>query len=194
MKTKDLLQKLKGIRKSYFSFTDLSKMYEGSGEELRVTLHRLAKQEKLTRLMKGYYALNPDIDWEQFACEIVRPSYISLEYALWHHGILDQVPTSITLITTKSTREHVLTNHVLEYSHIDPNLYFGAKIEGSHLIAEKEKAILDEIYMISLRKRHLNFKSLDLAGVNNKLLKTLMKRFPIYTQKLALEVISNTKL
>lgn len=191
VKTKDLVQTLKGMRKGYYSFADLSKMYDGSPEELRVALHRLVKQERLVRVMKGYYSLSPDIDWEQFACEIVRPSYISLEYALWHHGMLDQVPTRITLVTTKSTREHILTNQVIEYSHIAPNFYFGYKIVGNHLIAEREKAILDEIYLVSLRKRHLSFSGLDLTRLNKRLLKTMMKKFPVQTQRMTAELILN---
>ena len=191
MKTKDLIQSIKGIRKSYLSLADLSKMYDGSVGGLRVALHRLVKQERLLRVMKGYYALNADLDWEQFACEIIRPSYISLEYALWHYGMLDQVPARITMITTKSTREHTLDYQVIEYSHITSHLYFGFKIAGNHLIAEREKALLDEIYLVSLKKRHLNLSGLDLTGLNLRLLKSMMRNFPVNTQMMALEIIQN---
>jgi hypothetical protein len=88
------------------------------------------------------------------------------------------------LITTKKTREFRLPNQVLEYSHINSKLYFGYKIQGNFLLAEKEKALLDELYLISLKKRHLSLESLDLTNVDKKLFRQWLKKFPSYTQKL----------
>jgi predicted transcriptional regulator of viral defense system len=188
MKTKTtlFLEKLKTIPKSYFSFRDLTKFYPGKKKNLRIVVHRLVKQKKLIRLLKGYYTFDlTQIDWEQFACELVQPSYISLEYALHQYGIIDQVPARITLITTKKTREFRLPNQVLEYSHINSKLYFGYKIQGNFLLAEKEKALLDELYLISLKKRHLSLENLDLVKINKKLFHQWLKKFPFYMQKLA---------
>jgi predicted transcriptional regulator of viral defense system len=188
MKTKTtlFLEKLKTIPKSYFSFRDLTKFYPGKKKNLRIVVHRLVKQKKLIRLLKGYYTFDlTQIDWEQFACELVQPSYISLEYALYRYGIIDQVPARITLITTKKTREFRLPNQVLEYSHINSKLYFGYKIQGNFLLAEKEKALLDELYLISLKKRHLSLENLDLVKINKKLFHQWLKKFPFYMQKLA---------
>lgn len=186
MKTDVLIEKLKAIPKSYFSFDDLKKFYPGKKGDLKVVVYRLIKQERLIRLMKGYYALNLSaVDWEQFACEMVQPSYVSLEYALNQYGLIDQIPTRITLVTTKKSREIILPNQVLEYSHLNPKLYFGYKIKGNFLIAEKEKVLLDELYLISLKKRHLSLESLDLTAINKKLFNQWLKKFPSYTQKLA---------
>ena len=180
-----LLEKLKMIPKTYLSFADIAKLYSGKKDNLKVVLHRLVRQDKLNRLMKGYYAISgTNVDWEQFACEILRPSYISLEYALYSYGIIEQVPATITLITTKKTRELQLPFQVLEYSHINPNLYFGYRIQDNFLIAEKEKALLDELYLISLKKRHFPLKSLDLSKINKKLFNQKLKKYPLYTQKL----------
>ncbi|MBI4653130.1 hypothetical protein HY750_02650 [Candidatus Kuenenbacteria bacterium] len=186
MNTVLLLKKIKETPKSYLSFKDLAKFYLGKKENLKVVLHRMAVQNKLVRLMKGYYALNlAQIDWEGFACELLRPSYISLEYALHQYDIIDQIPARITSITTKRGREFRLPGQVLEYSHIFSGLYFGYKIQGNSLIAEKEKALLDELYLISLKKRHLSLTSLNLSKINKKLFNQWLKKFPIYTQRLA---------
>jgi len=187
MKTKTFLflEKLKTVPKSYFSFRDLTKFYPGKKKDLRTVVHRLVKQKKLIRLLKGYYTFDlAQIDWEQFACELVQPSYISLEYALHRYGAIDQVPARITLITTKKTREFRLPNQVLEYSHINPELYFGYKIEKNILLATEEKALLDELYLISLKKRHLSLENLDLTEINKKLFHQWLKKFPFYTQEL----------
>lgn len=181
-----LLEKLRVISKSYFSFADLLKFYPGEKRDLRVVAHRLVKQKKLGRLLKGYYTLDfTRVDWEQFACELIQPSYISLEYALHQYNIIDQVPTRITLVTSKKGREFKLPGQILEYSHFNPKLYFGYKIKGNFLIALKEKALLDELYLISLKKRFLSLEALDLTDINKKLFKQWLKKFPSYTQKLA---------
>jgi len=165
---------------------DLGKFYPGKRENLKVILHKQVNQKKLVRLMKGYYALEAaQVDWEQFSCEILSPSYISLEYALHQYDIMDQVPARITLITTKKTREFKLVSQVLEYSHINSKLYFGYKIQENFLIAEKEKALLDELYLISLKKRHLSLENLNLSKIDKKLFNKWLKEYPIYTQRLA---------
>jgi len=186
MKISQFLEKTKTISKSYFSFVDLGKFYPGKRENLKVILHKQVNQKKLVRLMKGYYALEAaQVDWEQFSCEILSPSYISLEYALHQYDIMDQVPARITLITTKKTREFKLVSQVLEYSHINSKLYFGYKIQENFLIAEKEKALLDELYLISLKKRHLSLENLNLSKIDKKLFNKWLKEYPIYTQRLA---------
>lgn len=188
MKTTIFLEKLKEIPKSYFSFVDLKKFYPGKIDNLKVVLHRLEKQGRIKRLMRSYYASDLSfVDLEQFACELL-PSYISLEYALNRYGIINQIPTQITLITTKRGREYKLPNRVLAYSHINPKLYFGYRIHNNFLIAEKEKALLDEIYLISLKKRHLSLDSLDLSKIDKKLFNKWLKKFPVFTQRLANEL------
>lgn len=189
MKTAKLLNNLQQISKSYFSFADLRKIYSGQPENLKVIVYRLIKQQKIFRLQKGYYALNlAQVDWEQLACEILQPSYISFEYALHYYELLDQIPARVTLATTKKNRELILTNQVFEYSHLNSKLYFGYKIQGNFLIAEKEKALLDEIYLISLKKRHLPLESLQINKINKKLFLDWSKKFPSYTQKLAKKI------
>lgn len=186
------IEKLSSIPKTYFSLCDLEKFYSGGKDDLKVVLHRLVKQKKMRRLLRGYYTLNVSyVDWEQLACELVRPSYISFEYALYQHGLINQIPARITLAATKKRREFQLPGQVLEYSHINPKLYFGYKIEGSFLIAEKEKALLDELYLISLKKRHLSLESLNLASLNKKIFSQWLKKFPVYTQKLARKLLND---
>lgn len=184
------LENIKRIAKSYFSVHDLEKFYSGKKYNLGVVLHRLAKQGKLLRLIRGYYTIDASrVDWEQFSSELLRPSYISLEYALHYYGIIDQVPARITSITTKKSREFQLLSQVLEYSHISPKLYFGYKIQGNFLIAEKEKALLDELYFISLKKRHLSLEGLDISKIDKKLFYQWLKRYPDYIQELAKKLV-----
>ena len=56
-----LLEKLKMIPKTYLSFADIAKLYSGKKDNLKVVLHRLVRQDKLNRLMKGYYAISVNL-------------------------------------------------------------------------------------------------------------------------------------
>lgn len=189
-KIEKLLEKLRTVPKSYFSFKDLTKFYPGKEEILKVLLNRLVKKGRITRLTRGFYTLGlSEVNFESLACEMVIPSYISFEYALWKYGLINEIPSGITLATTKKTRIYTLYNNVFEYSHLKENLFFGYKIDGETLIAEKEKAFLDEIYLISLRRRSLNLKKIDFSILRKNILLKWMKSYPLFTQELVKELI-----
>lgn len=190
MITKNLIRELKMIPKSYFSIKDAEKFYKGASKSLYVTLNRLVKKQELTRIMKSFYTFDlANLDFEQFACEIKKKSYISLEYALFHHGFIDQIPETITLITSgKSTTINTITREI-EYSHVKKDLYFGYEITGNMLMATKEKAILDEIYLIALSKRSFTIKKEWLNQINKNLFKKWLKKYPKLAQKYTQRII-----
>ena len=75
-----------------------SKLFDSS---LISTKHFLETQTKLgllIRLKRGLYALKTDLpSEEEIANSIYQPSYISFEYALAFHGLLQEMPYIITL-------------------------------------------------------------------------------------------------
>ena len=79
------------------------------------TLARLARDEHILRLSRGIWLIDRSIHpWliHQFLSD-PSPSYISLQTALYHHGMIEQIPTTIHLVTTAKTRtalEVALTN------------------------------------------------------------------------------------
>lgn len=183
-KTDVFIDRLRGISKTYFSYPDLKKFYPGKEDNLPVVINRLLKRGRLFRIIKGYYTLNfSSMDWESLACERLKPSYISLESALWRYGLMNEIPARITLITTKKSRTHILKDNIFEYSHLNPKLFFGYKIEKNILMAEKEKAFLDEIYLISLKKRSLNIKRLNMASLDKRRIIKWKRHYPNFTQK-----------
>ncbi|MAG45000.1 hypothetical protein CL633_03895 [bacterium] len=191
MKNKEFLENLKSIKnKTYFAYADLQKIYPGKEKNLKVILNRFNKQKKLIQILKGWYTLDKArLDYEALACELVKPSYISLEYALHLHGIINQVPNTITLITLKKSKNFNLENYNLEYARIKQDLYFGFKIQDKILIAEAEKALLDELYLISRGKRHFGLDDLNLENINKTRFKKWLKLFPKYTQELAKSIL-----
>jgi predicted transcriptional regulator of viral defense system len=81
---------------------------------------------------------------------IYQPSYLSLEFALSHYGLIPEMVYASTAVTTKTTRKFSNDFGNFVYRHILPSLFFGyVSVEtsvGKYLIAEPEKAILDYFY------------------------------------------------
>lgn len=180
-----LLQKLKTIPKTYFSLADIRKFYEGNLNSLPVILSRMVKRGVLTKIRRGYFTFDLNqVDFEDFACAIKKPSYISLEYALYYYGLIDQVPESITLVTTGKSQTLFCNGKTLEYSHINLSLFFGYEIVKNTLIACKEKVILDELYLISLKKRSFNINPDWFKDIDKKLFKKWARAYPKCLQNL----------
>jgi hypothetical protein len=80
-----------------------------------------------------------------------RPSYISLESALSHYGLIPEAVYSVQNITTKKTIAYETIAGTFNYRNIKAQLFFGYEVDNSQtiplLIASPEKAILDYLYL-----------------------------------------------
>lgn len=113
------------------------------------------------KIRNGLYALRTDQPQEEIiANRIYAPSYISFEYALNRYGIIPEIVYGITSATTRITREFVVNNKSFTYSHIKKQAYRGYKAEklggATVLIAEPEKALVDYLYFVDLKRKTLN--------------------------------------
>jgi len=143
-----LIQKIKNIPKSYFSFADLKKISDLSGESLKVAISRMIKSKEMTKLKKGVYTSDISmVNWENFAVETHSPSYLSFEWALARHNILSQKPVNLTLATSKRSKKITTPQNIIIYHHLQPKLFWGFVKEDNYLLAEPEKAFLDLAYL-----------------------------------------------
>jgi predicted transcriptional regulator of viral defense system len=182
---KTIIELLEKSKRTYFSFAQINNYLKIEKTTLKVILSRLVKRREIVRLIRGYYSLpqkQPDL--EQLALELVYPSYLSLEYVLAVSGIINQIPSRLTLVTTNRSKVYNVNDTILEFAHIKPSLFFGWKIVEHTLIARPEKSLLDELYLISLKKRTLDLKELDFEKINKKLFFKWLKFYPPSTIKL----------
>lgn len=111
-------------------------------------------QEKgyLRKVVKGRYIFaDAPLDEQrlfEIAVRIYRPSYISLESALSHHGL---IPESVYAVTAISTRRTYLFDTPIgrfSYRTLKPGLFFGYTIgPGRVRMATLEKTVLDFLYL-----------------------------------------------
>ncbi len=124
---------------------------------VRRQLSRLTASGRLLQLRRGLYALAPPYQKVKphpflVANHIVRPSYVSLQSALAHHGI---IPEHVPVVTSVTTSRPGLWSTALgdfSYRHIKKGLFFGSHMEDlgggqAALVATPEKALLDLLHL-----------------------------------------------
>lgn len=148
----------KGIR--LFSPSDFQRIFDVS---LRATQEFIKDHcnDLFLKVRNGLYTLLDDpMPEEVIANRLYAPSYISFEYALARYGIIPESTYSVTSATTRITREFIVNNKSFTYSHIKKQAYRGYKTEKvsgvTVLIAEPEKALIDYLYFVDLKRKSLN--------------------------------------
>lgn len=94
------------------------------------------------------------------ANKIHEPSYISLNSALSHYGIIPEVVYATTSITTKTSREFDTPQGNFIYQRIKKSAFTGYGLslidKEKVLIAKPEKALADYLYFVDLKRVSLN--------------------------------------
>lgn len=165
MKLLAIYQQLLKERRAVISTSDLRTLLQiPLNNTLYHLVQRLVRQGILKRLGKGFFAVaGTSLQEFTIANALYPPSYISLESALHFYGILLQTPRFITSVTPRRPRRFVIEGKEFTYAHIAPRLFQGFLRRGNFLIAEPEKALLDECYLIRKGKRRLDLEDLHLT-------------------------------
>lgn len=172
-----LIKKIQTIPKNYYTYADIRKIAGLNDASLRVTLARLWKNQEITRLCRGYYTLDPaKVDYEQLACEIYAPSYLSLEWVLARAGVLSQQPTHLTLVTQNRAKKIMAGDKQITYQHLKPEMWWGYEIQSGVNMATPEKALLDLIYLSKNGYATPPNDEMNLNLLNKKLLQKYLKR------------------
>lgn len=115
------------------------------------------KQGLVLRLKRGLYILNEadrkiNVSRTFIASQLISPSYISTEYALFFYGLIPEKVEDLTSVTTKKTTLIKNSFGVFRYQHLATNCFVGfeqLKEEGGlpFFIATPEKAVVDFLYL-----------------------------------------------
>lgn len=180
------LKELEAINRPYFTINDLEKILNLPKKSLHVACSRLTKSGDIYRLRKNIYTLdNSPQNIQKIANLIYWPSYLSFESALALYGILNQIPYTSIFATKLKTKKITLGDQAIEYHQIIPKLFFGYTLQKDLFIALPEKALLDQLYLVSFGKAKLDFDELNLKELSKTKFLQWSKKFPPRTQKLA---------
>lgn len=187
--TMEFIRTLQSLDRGFFTTADLEKITGLEKRSLKVSLHRLVKKEVLTRLRRGVYQLSLTmVDVKRIANQLYYPSYLSFESAFSHYGMLSQIPFTETFATIRKSKKMILAHTEIEFTQLKKDLFFGYTFKHDIYIAEPEKALLDELYMIGRGKRTLDIKELDLRKIDGERFNTYAKKFPPYVENLLADV------
>ena len=138
-----------------------------SSEYLRQALHHLVKSGWLVRLRNGLFALSAAVPGTtpvhefEIAMALVNPAAISHWSAMHYHGLTDQAPHRVFVLTTTGTlvprvrsiktkkdeKEFKVNEIVFQFTQVKPEYYFGTEKvwvgEARVVVTDPEKTLLD---------------------------------------------------
>lgn len=145
-------------------------------DDVRRQLSRWTRAGRIHQLRRGLYALAPPYAQRKvhpflLANRLMRGSYVSLQSALSHHGL---IPESVPVVTSvgflrPGRRETPLG--AFEFRHLKPRLvdgYVPVPVDDLHtaFVASAEKAVLDLCYLEPHGDRRSFIESLRLQNLD----------------------------
>lgn len=125
----------------------------------------LLRSGAIVRVRKGLYVFGESLRKNRLSRELLAnliygPSYISLESALFHYGLIPECPVIVTSVTTGRTREYDTPVGLFRYQMLPLHAYcVGVDVafdgHNQYLLAQPEKALADFI----VQEKRLNFTS-----------------------------------
>ena len=189
----------KNIPVEEFDYQTLSDALKGYACP-RDKISDLLKKGIIIRVKKGLYVFGEEYRKRPFSKEILAnliygPSYISLDYALQHYGLIPERVEAVTSVTTGRSRSFTTPVGLFTYRRIPLNAFRTGmdrlEIDGGRafLIAIAEKALADKLYVergLGIRTQkmlatyledNLRIDRLSLIELNDENLEAIARRY-----------------
>lgn len=149
MKSEELIKTLYLLKKPVFVINDIAKITNKDKAYLKIYLFRLKKRGLIQTAERGKYFLAQN--YLLAASGLVYPAYISFLSAYSYYQITQQMPRKIQIVSRRQKKELKLGEYVVEFIKFPQKRFFGYTKEmysgGTFFVAEKEKAIVDSLYL-----------------------------------------------
>jgi len=144
-----------------FTPLEFERLFETAPHQTKYFLETYTNIGLFARLKRGLYGLKTSLpDERTIANRLYEPSYVSFEYALAWYNMIPEAVYAITSATTKPTRRFTVLGKSYIYHTIKRDAYTGyAPIPDENrilLMADREKALVDYVYLVSLGQKTLN--------------------------------------
>jgi len=181
LKRIEVEEKLKSLGLEVFTPKEFRGVFGVSQNTASVFITLNIKSGLFIKIRNGFYTIKDSHPSDLFvANKLYQPSYISLERALSHYGIIPETVYTITSVTTKIPREFNTPIGIFSYQRIKKEAYTGYSLMGINnemvQFAEPEKALADYLYFVDLKRVSLNDR-LELKNIKKNELTSFVKLF-----------------
>ena len=151
----DALTRLQNLKVGVFQTSDAAVCLGVSRGTASKILSRLGASKSVIRLAQGIWALPGRVDMLAVPEQLTAPwpSYVSLQSALYYHGLITQIPAVTYAVSLSRTRLFRNPLGVYSIHQIKPDFFLGYETVGKAGIkmATPEKALLDILYFSPAR-------------------------------------------
>jgi len=152
----EALQRIQQLGVPAFETRDISVLLRVTPANASVLLSRLAGRGFVRRLARGRWSIGPQSNREQLAEQVAAPypAYVSLQTALFRHGLIEQVPEVIYAVTLGRARRVRTPGGTVSLHRMPPQLFGGFETaDDGTKVATPEKALFDLLYLSPTRTR-----------------------------------------
>lgn len=129
-----------------FTHRDVNRFLDISKENTYRIIGNMIEKDLVKRVERGKFILNEvwnELDIYEIVPEIFQPSYIAFWSALHYHGMTDQVPRAVFLVTTKRKKPLKFQGQKIKYVTVKRSLFFGYERYGKVVVSDMEKTVID---------------------------------------------------
>jgi len=150
MKTIDALFRIRGIGAAVCRTADAAGRLNLSPGHASKLLSRLAEAGHIIRLARGLWVIGEKMDPLTLPELLTSPfpSYVSLQSALYYHGLISQMPAMIYAVSLARTRRFKTPLGTVSVHHVAPSFFLGFETPAGATVkmATPEKALVDFFY------------------------------------------------
>ncbi len=158
MKATDAYAKLRRLGVDAITTADAAAVLGADSNTTNKTLTRLAAASLIVPLRRGLWALTASIDPLLLPDFLTAPcaSYVSLQTALYHHGLIEQIPAVVYVVSLARSRRVRTSVATFSIHRIAPEVFGGFEVTDAGVkMASPEKALFDLFYLSATRNREL---------------------------------------
>ena len=151
MKLVDFHTQLLELKEAVLQTSDAAACLKINNAHASKLLARLAKSGHLVYLARGLWAFKERVEPLALPQYLTNPfpSYVSLQSALYYHGMISQIPAITYAISIARTKRYKTDLGTVSIHHVHPSFFFGFEAVGKGVvkIATPEKALIDFFYL-----------------------------------------------
>jgi predicted transcriptional regulator of viral defense system len=166
VRSTDALSKLNNLKKPIFTSAEATSVWQVSPSSASETLSRLAKSQVIRNVRQGIWSIGSKTpDPFEVAPVLVRPypNYVSMYTALFRHGMIDQIPRAIDVMSLGRPKRLSTSIGTFAIHHINIESFGGFEGQGENRsgLATLEKALVDTLCVLSVRSATVTLPEID---------------------------------